>query len=180
MYSADGGYRRGVASLRFKIAQASLNFTISEGTVYGEWIATRRGAGSANAATQPEGTRRSIATLVARWRAGKSMDRRAILSLLPSQPEFFFACWKACMRIPRGETRTYAWLASAAGRPRAVRAAAASMVRNPLPLLVPCHRVVGTGNAGGFCGASHSDRGSPRDRAFLDLKDRLLDIERST
>lgn len=44
--------------------------------------------------------------------------------------------------IPRGEVRTYAWLARQAGRPKAVRAVGTIMARNPLPLLLPCHRVV--------------------------------------
>jgi methylated-DNA-[protein]-cysteine S-methyltransferase len=53
-------------------------------------------------------------------------------------------------RIPRGEVRTYAWLAHQAGRPRAVRAVANVVARNAVPFVVPCHRVVpsagGTGN----------------------------------
>lgn len=44
--------------------------------------------------------------------------------------------------IPRGQTRTYAWVAREIGRPRAVRAAGSALGRNPLPILVPCHRVV--------------------------------------
>ena len=53
-------------------------------------------------------------------------------------------------RIPRGEVRTYAWVARQAGRPRAVRAVASIIARNPVPYVVPCHRVVpsvgGVGN----------------------------------
>ncbi len=53
-------------------------------------------------------------------------------------------------QIPRGEVRPYAWLAREAGRPRAVRAIGNTMARNPVPLLLPCHRVVpaagGVGN----------------------------------
>jgi O-6-methylguanine DNA methyltransferase len=53
-------------------------------------------------------------------------------------------------RIPRGEVRTYSWLAREAGSPRAARAVGNAMARNPLPLLLPCHRVVpmngGVGN----------------------------------
>lgn len=47
--------------------------------------------------------------------------------------------------IPRGQVRTYAWLAAAAGRPRASRAIGNAMARNPVPLLLPCHRVVPSG-----------------------------------
>lgn len=45
-------------------------------------------------------------------------------------------------RIPRGEVRSYAWLAKEAGRPSAVRAAGSAVARNPIPLMIPCHRVV--------------------------------------
>lgn len=45
-------------------------------------------------------------------------------------------------RIPRGEVRTYSELAEAIGRPEAVRAVASALARNPIPLLIPCHRVV--------------------------------------
>jgi methylated-DNA-[protein]-cysteine S-methyltransferase len=54
------------------------------------------------------------------------------------------------LRIPRGEVRPYFWLAREAGNPKAVRAVGTAMARNPLPLLLPCHRVVpaqgGVGN----------------------------------
>lgn len=48
------------------------------------------------------------------------------------------------LRIPPGETRTYAWLAEKVGRPRAARAVGRVMATNPLPVVVPCHRVVGS------------------------------------
>ena len=51
------------------------------------------------------------------------------------------------MRIPAGETRTYAWLAAKVGRPRAARAVGRVMATNPLPIVVPCHRVVGSDGA---------------------------------
>jgi methylated-DNA-[protein]-cysteine S-methyltransferase len=44
--------------------------------------------------------------------------------------------------IPRGEVRTYAWVAGEMGRPRAVRAVGSALARNPLPVVIPCHRVV--------------------------------------
>ena len=57
---------------------------------------------------------------------------------------FFQAAWEACRRIPLGETRSYAWLAAAAGRPRAFRAAGQAMARNRLSIVIPCHRVIGS------------------------------------
>ena len=53
--------------------------------------------------------------------------------------------------IPRGEVRSYGWVARRVGRPRAVRAAATAIARNPVPLAVPCHRVVrGDGRIGNY------------------------------
>lgn len=61
---------------------------------------------------------------------------------LPGAPPFYQQAWEACRRIPKGEVRSYAWLASEAGRPRAARAAGLAMRANPVPLLTPCHRVL--------------------------------------
>ena len=59
--------------------------------------------------------------------------------------------WQALGRIPRGETRTYAQVAAAVGRPTAVRAVARACATNPAALVVPCHRVVRTGGGlGGY------------------------------
>jgi len=71
-------------------------------------------------------------------------------------------------RIPFGDTRTYSWIARKIGHPRAVRAVGTALGRNPVPILVPCHRVLrADGGLGGY--------------AFgLSLKSRLLGLERST
>ncbi|XRQ15192.1 methylated-DNA--[protein]-cysteine S-methyltransferase [Actinomadura welshii] len=55
--------------------------------------------------------------------------------------EFDAAVLRAAARIPRGQVRPYAWVARLAGRPRAVRAVGSALGRNPVPLLIPCHRV---------------------------------------
>ncbi|MFG2019575.1 methylated-DNA--[protein]-cysteine S-methyltransferase [Actinomadura geliboluensis] len=55
--------------------------------------------------------------------------------------EFEAAVLEAAAEIPRGQTRPYAWVARRAGRPRAVRAVGSALGRNPVPLLIPCHRV---------------------------------------
>ncbi|MBI4312704.1 MAG: methylated-DNA--[protein]-cysteine S-methyltransferase [Chloroflexi bacterium] len=57
---------------------------------------------------------------------------------------FFSRAWQACASIPAGQTKSYAWLAAQAGNARAVRAAGQAMARNPIPLIIPCHRVVGS------------------------------------
>lgn len=64
---------------------------------------------------------------------------------------FARAVLAATARIPAGEVRPYGWVAQAAGHPRAVRAAGTVLARNPVPLLVPCHRVVrGDGSLGQY------------------------------
>jgi AraC family transcriptional regulator of adaptative response/methylated-DNA-[protein]-cysteine methyltransferase len=57
---------------------------------------------------------------------------------------FQWRVWRALTRIPAGETRTYASLAASIGRPSAVRAVARACATNPLSLVIPCHRVIGT------------------------------------
>lgn len=70
-------------------------------------------------------------------------------------PPFFKQALKACARIGFGQRRTYAWLASEAGSPKAVRAAGQAMARNRTPLIIPCHRVLRSdGGLGGFSGGS--------------------------
>lgn len=71
--------------------------------------------------------------------------------------EFQHAVWDALLAIPFGETRSYAELARAIGRPNAVRAVGAANGQNPISIFVPCHRVIGadgslTGYAGGLEG----------------------------
>lgn len=63
--------------------------------------------------------------------------------------------WRALLKVPRGTTSTYAAIAARAGSPAAVRAAGAAIGRNPVSIIVPCHRVLGrdgslTGYAGGL------------------------------
>lgn len=65
-------------------------------------------------------------------------------------PPFLGQVLTCCQRIPTGRTATYADLAREAGNPRAVRAAGTAMRRNPAPLLVPCHRVLGSNGIGGY------------------------------
>ena len=64
------------------------------------------------------------------------------------------AVWLACMSIPKGQTRSYKWLAEKIGRPRAVRAVGSALGKNPFAPLVPCHRVIKSdGTPGGFSAA---------------------------
>ena len=68
---------------------------------------------------------------------------------------FFIEAWQACREIPLGQTRTYLWVASRAGKPEAVRAAGQAMAHNRLPIIIPCHRVIASnGMLRGFGGGT--------------------------
>jgi O-6-methylguanine DNA methyltransferase len=86
---------------------------------------------------------------------------------ITSASEFQKKVWQAAQSIPYGETRSYLWIATQAGNPRASRAAGRALGRNPLPVVIPCHRVIaGTGGMGGFTGG-------------VEMKMRLLALESS-
>ena len=79
--------------------------------------------------------------------------------------EFQLACWKALLEIPYGETRTYADIARAVGRPQGFRAVGLANNRNPVAIVVPCHRVIASD--GTLCGYGGG----------LDIKRKLLELE---
>jgi O-6-methylguanine DNA methyltransferase len=79
--------------------------------------------------------------------------------------DFQVACWRALLQIPYGETRTYADIARAVGRPQGFRAVGMANNRNPLAIVVPCHRVIASD--GTLCGYGGG----------LDLKRKLLELE---
>jgi len=80
--------------------------------------------------------------------------------------EFQMAVWQALQKIPYGETRTYKEIAASIGRPKAVRAVGMANNRNPISIIVPCHRVIGhDGKLVGYGGG-------------LPLKQYLLELER--
>jgi methylated-DNA-[protein]-cysteine S-methyltransferase len=73
--------------------------------------------------------------------------------------EFQRRVWQALCEIPFGETRSYAEIARRAGRPIATRAVGAAVGRNPISIIVPCHRVVGSdGSLTGFAGGLNRKR----------------------
>jgi len=70
-------------------------------------------------------------------------DRHNRIDLdLRGSTEFERAVWMKALEIPRGEVRPYGWIAAEIGRPKAVRAVGTALGHNPVPLIVPCHRVV--------------------------------------
>ncbi len=100
----------------------------------------------------------SLADAIARRLAG---DRRVRIPLdLRGRTEFEVAVLTKALEIPRGEVRPYGWIAAEIGRPRAVRAVGTALGHNPVPLIVPCHRVVRTdGTIGQYSlGGPHNKR----------------------
>ncbi|MFC2173530.1 methylated-DNA--[protein]-cysteine S-methyltransferase [Acidobacteriota bacterium] len=96
--------------------------------------------------------------------AGKKYPSKVILDLKGTP--FQLKVWKALQKIPRGKTLTYGEVAKKIGRPKAARAVGAACRTNPIPLLVPCHRVIGSdGSLKGFASSG------------IGLKKKLIDRE---
>lgn len=94
----------------------------------------------------------------------RAAARRLPLDLEPLGA-FERAVLRQALEIPRGQVRTYAWVARELGQPRALRAVGRALGRNPIPFIIPCHRVVGSG-------------GSLTGYAFgLPMKERVLRVE---
>lgn len=92
--------------------------------------------------------------------------RNFTLPLAPRGTEFQLRVWNELRRIPCGETRTYGEIARAIGQPRACRAVGMANNRNPIAILIPCHRVIGSnGSLTGYA-------------AGLAIKRQLLELER--
>ncbi|MBI5884167.1 MAG: MGMT family protein [Elusimicrobia bacterium] len=76
-----------------------------------------------------------------------------VLSKMKLHPAFHQAVWRACAEIPKGQVRTYGWIARRIGKPGAARAVGQALGKNPFAPHVPCHRVVGAdGRLTGFSG----------------------------
>lgn len=88
------------------------------------------------------------------------------LPLAPDGTAFQLSVWNALRKIPYGETRTYKEIAEAIGNPKSVRAVGMANNRNPIVIIIPCHRVIGSnGKLVGY-------------RGGLDVKEKLLELER--
>ncbi|HMK49225.1 MAG TPA: methylated-DNA--[protein]-cysteine S-methyltransferase [Thermodesulfovibrionales bacterium] len=97
------------------------------------------------------------------FKHGKDLFEQTIA--LAKGTDFDYQVWMALKEIPFGETRTYKWLAEKIGRPNASRAVGQSLGRNPIPIVLPCHRIIESdGSIGGFSSGT-------------DVKRRLLEIE---
>ncbi len=79
--------------------------------------------------------------------------------------------YQTISQIPHGETRTYGWVAARLGNAAASRAVGQALRKNPLPILIPCHRILASNSLGGFMGASDPSRPE------MKLKQRLMHLE---
>ena len=80
------------------------------------------------------------------------------LPLAPKGTEFYRSVWRALEEIPYGETRSYRDIAQTVGRPKAVRAVGQANHNNPIPIIIPCHRVVGANGSLTGYGIAGSER----------------------
>lgn len=105
---------------------------------------------------------------VLQYFGGNIVDFNEVVIDLDFTSPFFRKALEECRKVPYGETRTYAWLANKSGNSKASRAAGQAMARNKTPIIIPCHRVIGSnGHLTGF--------GS--EAVQLDLKSKLLRME---
>ncbi len=119
-----------------------------------------------NGPSVKKGTRSGLAQRCLRYFEGEPVTLSAPMEF-PSVSEFRRRVWELTAQIPYGEVVTYGGVATRAGRPGAARAVGQAMAHNPVPLVVPCHRVLAAnGGLGGF-----SAEGG------LQLKRRLLGLE---
>jgi methylated-DNA-[protein]-cysteine S-methyltransferase len=107
-----------------------------------------------------------LARQLGRYAAGQSV-RWSVPVDLSSGTVFQRKVWRTLTKIPHGQTRSYKWIAQKIGRPKATRAVGAACGANPVPVIIPCHRVIASdGSLGGFGGG-------------LPMKRRLLKLERA-
>lgn len=112
------------------------------------------GAGHAEERPLPE----PYASTLAGFFAGEDVDP-VTLPVRPSGTPFQLKVWQALRAIPRGQVRSYAAIAAAIGSPRAMRAVGGANGKNPIAIVVPCHRVVEADmRLGGYSGGLHRKR----------------------
>ena len=117
------------------------------------------------AVEKPDSSADDVSALLRAYAAGDAVSLDHYPVDLPPCTEAQRAIWLALREIPRGETRSYGWLARRVGHPTAARAIGAAVGANPIPLWLPCHRVVASdGTLHGFGGG-------------LAMKQALLELE---
>ncbi len=126
-------------------------------------LAELRFGGVVSGAPAPSPLLRQAEEELAEYFAGRR--RRFTLPVAPQGTPFQRSVWEALQRIPYGATSTYGRIAAHVGRPKACRAVGMANHRNPIAIVIPCHRVVGSdGTLTGYAGG-------------LGVKERLLQLE---
>lgn len=152
----------GLAGLRFVDSLS----TVDHGRTGPVWPASE--VSDPDSAVWPAGIRAiavRLATELVEYFAGRRTGFG--VPVAPAGTAFQHRVWSELIQIPFGETRGYAQVAGSLGRPTAVRAVARTNALNPIALLIPCHRVIGSdGSLTGYAGG-------------LDRKRWLIDFERS-
>ena len=129
-----------------------------------KWILSGAKSRSTTHTKHTDGVIADTISQISEYLAGERKNFNIPLRL--EDTEFRMKVWEELRKIPYGETITYAELAKRIGSPKAYRAVANACGANPFPILIPCHRVVGSGGKpGGYTGG-------------LDIKESLLDIEK--
>lgn len=115
--------------------------------------------------TPQTGLLRRTKGILDRYFDGESVDFREIPVKIEMGTDFQNSVWNTIHQIPYGEVRSYKWIAEQIGRPKAVRAVGNATGSNPITIIIPCHRVIGSnGNLGGYGGG-------------LERKQQLLTLE---
>lgn len=158
----------GACGIAWTSAPAVLFFQFPEATAEATERRLAKRCGGAKAG-QPPALITALIERITRHLSGDLQDLSDTPLDLSKLNVFDRAVMQEAMRIPPGETRTYGDLAKAVGRPTEARAVGQVMARNPIPLIVPCHRVVAAnGGLGGFSAPG-----------ALRAKTRLLAIEKA-
>jgi methylated-DNA-[protein]-cysteine S-methyltransferase len=119
-------------------------------------------------AVRPNAVEKSWCDLLKRYAQGQDVDLQSLPLHSPRGTKFQQTVRAICRQIPAGQVMTYGQIAARAGAPQAARAVGTVMSKNEVPLLIPCHRVVGVCGLGGFSAPSG-----------IKLKQQLLDLERN-
>ena len=172
--AARAGRRRGPARRRLRDRRLALRHPAAGEDAAGDWCgsACRTRTSRRCSSTWPGGSRRGSS----RPRPGWTEERRELDDYFDGRRHdfelpidwqlshgFLLRARQGIAAIPYGETRTYTDLARDAGNERAVRAAGSACSRNPIPLVVPCHRVLRSdGSLGGYAGGLRDEGAAAR------------------